>query len=79
MIFIQQEFALGLQLTIIFTVKQSVAYFDESICCLVHKMFEKTMKNVHQCFPKPKMKSSNVLFCPQPKGFQFNAIDELTS
>ena len=74
--FIKQKFALGLQLMIIFTAKQSVAYFDESICCLVHKMFEKTMKNVDQCFPKPKMKSSDVLFCPQPKGFQFNATGE---
>ncbi len=25
------------------------------------------MKNVDQCFPEPKVTSSNVLFCPQPK------------
>ena len=27
--------------------------------------------NVDQCFPKPKMMSSNVLFSPQPKDIQF--------
>ena len=28
------------------------------------------------CFPKPKMTSSNVLFCPQPKNNQFTVIEE---
>ena len=37
---------------------------------------QKMVKNVHQCFPKPKMTSSNVLFCPQLKDIQFTVIEE---
>ena len=34
------------------------------------------VKNVDQCFPKPKTMSSNVLFCPQPKDNQFTVTEE---
>lgn len=34
------------------------------------------VKNVDQCFPKPKMTSLNVLLCPQPKEIQFIVIKE---
>ena len=34
------------------------------------------VKNVDQCFPKPKTTSSNVLFCPRPKDNQFTVIEE---
>ena len=34
------------------------------------------LKNVDQCFPKPKTTSSNLLFCPQPKDNQFTVIEE---
>ena len=35
----------------------------------------KLLKNVDQCFPKPKIISSNVLFCPQPKNNHFFVIE----
>ena len=34
------------------------------------------VKNVDQCFLKPKTTSSNVVFCPQPKENQFTVIEE---
>ena len=34
------------------------------------------VKNVDQCFPNPKMMSSNLLFCPQPKDVQFTVTEE---
>ena len=34
------------------------------------------LKNDDQCFPKPKMTSSNVLFCPQLKDIQFTVTEE---
>ena len=37
---------------------------------------QKMVKSVDQCFPKPNMTSSNVLFCPQPKDNQFTVIEE---
>ena len=33
-------------------------------------------ENVDQCFPKPEMMSSNVLFFPQPKDNQFTVIED---
>ena len=33
-------------------------------------------KNVDQCFPKPHISSSNVLFSPQPKDIQFTVTEE---
>ena len=36
----------------------------------------KMVKNVDQCFPKPKMTSSNVLFYSQPKDIQFTVTKE---
>ena len=50
---------LGLQPSIIF------------VTFLIHKMYD---KNVDLCFPKPKKKTLNVLFCPQPKDAQFTVI-----
>lgn len=34
------------------------------------------VKNVDQCFPKPKMTTSNVSFSPQPKDIPFILIQE---
>ena len=34
------------------------------------------VKSVDQCFPKPKMTSSNVLFCTQSKDIQFTVIED---
>ncbi len=38
--------------------------------------FQKTVKNVDHCFPKPEVTSSNVLFGPQPKEIQFTVREE---
>ena len=67
---------LGLQLAI-FIVNESVGLFSR----LIDKLFwsikcQKMVKNVDQCLPKPKMTSSNVLFCPQLKDIQFTVIEE---
>lgn len=35
------------------------------------------LKNVDQCYPKAKMTTSNILFCPQPKYIQFTVTDDL--
>ena len=37
--------------------------------------YQKMVKNVDQCFPKPKMMSSNILFWPQQKDNQFTGIE----
>lgn len=34
------------------------------------------VKNAHQCSPKPKITSLNVLFYPQPKNHQFTVTEE---
>ena len=54
-------------MVIIFSINQSVVW---SVKC------QKMMKNVDQCFPKPEMTSSNVLFCPQPEDIQFIDAEE---
>ncbi len=36
----------------------------------------KMVKNVDQCFPNPKVTSSNVLFCPQTKDIQFTVTED---
>ncbi len=33
-------------------------------------------KNVDHCFAKPKVTSSNILFCPQPKYIQFTVMED---
>ena len=60
---------LRLQLTIVFTVN---CFLNASVSSLTCKMSENYKKH----FPKPKMTSSNVLFCPQPKNNQFSFIEE---
>ena len=39
-------------------------------------MSENGKQNVDLCFPKPKMTSPNVLFCPQSKDNQFTVIED---
>ncbi len=39
-------------------------------------MSENGEKNVDHCFPKPKLTSLNVSFCPQPKNIQFTVIKD---
>lgn len=34
------------------------------------------VKNVDRCFPKHKMTSLNVFYCPQPKDIQFTVMGE---
>ena len=51
------------------------SYFHSGlICWLIYKMSENDKTN--QCFPKPKMTSSNILFCQQPKNNQFTVTEE---
>lgn len=39
-------------------------------------MSVKCQKNVGECFPNPKKKSSNVAFCSKPKYLKFTDIEE---
>ncbi len=60
-------FSLSMDLSIIFSINRLVV---SSIKC------QKVVKNVDHCLPKPKVTSSNVLFCPQPKDIQFTVTED---
>ena len=72
-----KNFALGLQLAIISLVDSCVDYFlDENGLVVWSLKCQKMVKNVDQCFPKPKMTSSNVLLCPQLQDIQLTVTEE---
>ena len=56
------------------TVDSSVDYFQMNRLVVWSIKCQKMVENVNQCFPKPKMTSLNVLFCPQPKHIQSPVI-----
>ena len=66
-----------LQLTIFFTVDQSVDCFLKSpLIFWVCKMSENGVKCCRQCLPKAKLTFPNVLSCPQPKDILFNVTEK---
>lgn len=67
----------GLQLTIFFTVEQSVdCLLESSVIFWVCKILEIGVKHWCQCLPKVKLMFSNVLTSPQPKGVPCHVIEE---
>ena len=51
-------------------------FLDKVMRCLVIKMAENAECNGDKCFLKPKMTSSNVLFCLQTRDIQFTVKEE---